>query len=50
MLIVNAQVHIWGAGPPTTRSHRQVEVFPAEELLHRMGRALLAWLDWQLPG
>ncbi|MDP8921588.1 MAG: amidohydrolase [Chloroflexota bacterium] len=39
MLIVDAQVHIWGAGPPTTRSHRQVEVFSAEELLKGMDEA-----------
>ena len=39
MLIVDAQVHIWGAGPPTTRSHRQVEAFSAEELLTGMDAA-----------
>ena len=39
MLIVDAQVHIWGAGPPTTRSHRQVEVFSVDELLTEMDAA-----------
>lgn len=39
MLIVDAQVHIWSAGPPTTRTHRQVPVFSAEELLAEMDAA-----------
>jgi hypothetical protein len=30
MLIVDAQVHIWSAGPPTNPSHRQVTSYTAE--------------------
>lgn len=39
MLIVDAQVHIWGSGPPTTPTHRQVAVFSTEELLKEMDDA-----------
>ena len=39
MRIVDAQVHIWGSGPPTTPSHRQVPVFSADELLAGMDEA-----------
>lgn len=39
MLIVDAQVHIWGSGPPTTRTHRQVPVFSVEELVREMDAA-----------
>jgi predicted TIM-barrel fold metal-dependent hydrolase len=37
--IVDAQVHVWGAGPPTVPVHRQVEVFTAEQLLAEMAEA-----------
>ena len=56
ILIVDAQVHIWGSGKPTNPSHRQVAVFSEElpwlsptdkELI--MGRAVCARLDWKLP-
>jgi len=36
MDIVDAQVHIWGAGPPTNPSHRQVETYTVDELLAEM--------------
>jgi predicted TIM-barrel fold metal-dependent hydrolase len=39
MPIVDAQVHIWASGPPTTPTHRQVEAFTAEELLVEMDAA-----------
>lgn len=39
MLIVDAQVHIWGSGPPTTPSHRQVSVLSTAELLREMDEA-----------
>ena len=39
MLIVDAQVHIWGSGPPTNPSHRQVNVFTRDELLRDMHAA-----------
>ena len=36
MLIVDAQVHIWGAGIPTNRAHRQIPSFTRDELLKEM--------------
>jgi predicted TIM-barrel fold metal-dependent hydrolase len=36
MRIVDAQVHIWGSGPPTNPSHRQVPTFTKDELLRDM--------------
>jgi predicted TIM-barrel fold metal-dependent hydrolase len=36
MLIVDAQVHIWGSGPPTNPAHRQVTVYSQDELLQEM--------------
>jgi predicted TIM-barrel fold metal-dependent hydrolase len=39
MLIVDAQVHIWGSGPPTNPAHRQVAVFTQDELLAEMDEA-----------
>jgi predicted TIM-barrel fold metal-dependent hydrolase len=39
VLIVDAQVHIWGSGPPTNPAHRQVPVFSADELLTEMDAA-----------
>ena len=39
MLIVDAQVHIWGVAPPTTQRHRQVATFSKEELLREMDAA-----------
>jgi predicted TIM-barrel fold metal-dependent hydrolase len=39
MFIVDAQVHIWGSGPPTNPSHRQVNSFTKEELLTEMNAA-----------
>ena len=33
MLIVDAQVHIWSAGPPGNPSHRQVNSYSAEECI-----------------
>jgi predicted TIM-barrel fold metal-dependent hydrolase len=39
MLIVDAQVHIWGSGPPTVPAHRQVAVFTKDELLYEMDAA-----------
>lgn len=38
-MIVDAQVHIWSHGPPTTPPHRQVEVFSVDELLVDMDTA-----------
>jgi predicted TIM-barrel fold metal-dependent hydrolase len=39
MLIVDAQVHIWGSGPPTNPAHRQVNSFTKDELLKEMDEA-----------
>jgi len=39
MLIVDAQVHIWSAGPPTNPSHRQVSSYTAEECIRDMDAA-----------
>src|SRR5919198_4536112 len=39
MRIVDAQVHIWGSGPPTNPSHRQVNAFTKDELLQEMDAA-----------
>src|SRR5215831_203883 len=39
MLIVDAQVHIWSAGPPTNPSHRQVNSYSAEECIRDMDAA-----------
>ena len=39
MQVVDAQVHIWSAGPPTTPTHRQIDVFTAEDLLAEMDEA-----------
>ena len=39
MLIVDAQVHIWSAGPPTNQSHRQVNSYTAEECIRDMDAA-----------
>jgi predicted TIM-barrel fold metal-dependent hydrolase len=39
MLIVDAQVHIWGSGPPTNPAHRQVTTFTKDELLREMDAA-----------
>ena len=39
MLIVDAQVHIWGSGKPTNPSHRQVSVFSKDDLLKGMDEA-----------
>ena len=33
MLIIDAQVHIWGKGLPTNPSHRQITSFTADDLL-----------------
>ena len=39
MLIVDAQVHIWGSGKPTNAAHRQVSAFTKDELLKEMDEA-----------
>jgi predicted TIM-barrel fold metal-dependent hydrolase len=39
MLIADAQVHIWSAGPPTNRMHRQVNAYTAEECIRDMDAA-----------
>jgi len=39
MLIVDAQVHIWSAGPPTNPSHRQITSYAAEECIRDMDAA-----------
>jgi predicted TIM-barrel fold metal-dependent hydrolase len=39
MRVVDAQVHIWSAGPPSTPTHRQIEVFTVENLLAEMAEA-----------
>src|SRR5213082_1217739 len=39
MLIVDAQVHIWSAGPPGKPSHRQVNSYSAEECIRDMDAA-----------
>ena len=39
MKIVDAQVHIWSAGPPTNPSHRQVNSYTAEECIRDMDAA-----------
>ena len=39
MLIVDAQVHIWSAGPPSNPMHRQVNSYSAEECVRDMDMA-----------
>jgi predicted TIM-barrel fold metal-dependent hydrolase len=39
MKIVDAQVHIWSAGPPGNPSHRQVNSYTAEECIRDMDAA-----------
>ena len=39
MLIVDAQVHIWGKNLPTNPSHRQITSFSADDLLREMDEA-----------
>ncbi|TAK20259.1 MAG: amidohydrolase [Chloroflexota bacterium] len=39
MRIIDAQVHIWGVGPPTTPTHRAVPSFTKDELLAEMDEA-----------
>lgn len=39
MLIVDAQVHIWGQGLPTNPAHRQVSAFSKDDLLNEMDAA-----------
>src|SRR5215470_7401179 len=39
MLIVDAQVHIWGRGLPTNPSHRQISSFSQDDLLKEMDAA-----------
>ena len=39
MLIVDAQVHIWGSGPPPNPAHRQVSSYSVDELLKEMDEA-----------
>lgn len=39
MLIVDAQVHIWGQGLPTNPAHRQLTSFSQDDLLHEMDEA-----------
>ena len=38
MLIIDAQVHIWGSGKPSGH-HRQTSIFTAEELIKEMDEA-----------
>ena len=38
MLIIDAQVHIWGSGKPSDH-HRQTSLYPAEELIREMDAA-----------
>jgi predicted TIM-barrel fold metal-dependent hydrolase len=39
MLIVDAQIHLWGSGLPSNPSHRQVTQFTAEEAIPLMDEA-----------
>ncbi len=39
MPIVDAQIHLWSGGVPTSASHRQVEAYTAEEALRDMDEA-----------
>jgi predicted TIM-barrel fold metal-dependent hydrolase len=50
MLIVDAQVHLWGGGPPTTPTHRQVAAFTADEALAGMDAAGVAAAVIHPPG
>jgi len=50
MLIVDAQVHIWGSGPPTTVVHRQRPVFSTNDLLTEMDEAGVAAAVIHPPG
>ena len=36
MLIVDAQVHIWGSALPTNRAHRQISRYLKDDLLKEM--------------
>ena len=38
MLIIDAQVHIWGSGKPSGH-HRQTSLYTAQELILEMGQA-----------
>ena len=38
MLIVDAQVHIWGQGLPTNRAHRQIPRYSKDDLLKEMDK------------
>ena len=39
MRIVDAQIHLWGAGLPSNLSHRQVTAFTPEEAIALMDEA-----------
>ena len=39
MLIVDAQVHVWGDATPTNPSHRQISTYSAEDVLKEMDEA-----------
>ena len=39
MPIVDAQIHIWGAGKPTNANHRQIPVYSKDEALKEMDAA-----------
>ena len=50
MLIVDAQVHIWGQGLPTNPAHRQITSFNAADLLGEMDEAGVAAAIIHPPG
>ena len=39
MLIIDAQVHIWGSGKPSAQ-HRQTSTYTAQELIMEMDSSL----------
>ncbi len=50
MLIVDAQVHIWGTGLPTNPAHRQITAFSRDDLLQEMDEAGVAAAVIHPPG
>lgn len=39
MLIVDSQIHIWGANLPANPAHRQITSYTAEDVLREMDEA-----------
>jgi hypothetical protein len=48
MLIVDSQVHIWGADTPERPWPRRAEL-TREDREWMMGRAVCEWIGWEIP-